>query len=261
MTALAIFAVMAVGLAAGAFGALAGIGGGIIITPVLVVFFHVPIHHAIGISLAAVIATSTASSSVNVERRTTDIRLGMTLELATTIGAAVAAVIAGHVHKRTLAILFVCFLTYSALSMMKRAWSTRAEAAPPEHAAYQIKKLPLGMAASFVAGGFSGLLGVGGGVIKVPVMYLVMGVPLRVAAATSNFMIGVTAATSAYIYFGRGDIDIAVAAPVVAGVFAGSLAGARLAPRVRPLYVMVLFIGACLWMAVQMMVKLAEGQL
>jgi uncharacterized protein len=252
---------LAAGSAAGLFGALAGVGGGIIITPLLTIYFGLPIHQAIGVSLVAVIATSTASSSVNVERQTTDMRLGMTLELATTIGAAVAAVIAGYVDRRTLAILFVCFLLYSASSLAKRAWTSRGEEMPQGVPVYAVKRYPMGMLASLVAGGFSGLLGVGGGVIKVPVMYMLMGVPLRVATATSNFMIGVTAATSAYIYYGRGDVNIAYAAPVVAGIFAGSLFGARISPRVHSKYILGLFLLVTLWMAVNMVIRIIVGKL
>ncbi|MEO5935869.1 MAG: sulfite exporter TauE/SafE family protein [Terriglobales bacterium] len=249
----------AVGFSAGGFGALAGVGGGIIITPLLAIYFGVPLHQAIGISLVSVIATSTATSSVHVEKHVTDIRLGMTLELATTLGAASAAIIAGYMNKRALGILFVCFLLYSASSLVKRAWGARNEALQTEIPAYEVRNYPLGMTASLGAGAFSGLLGVGGGVIKVPVMYMFMGVPLRVATATSNFTIGVTAATGAYVYYGRGDVLIGQAACVVAGVFAGSLLGARLAPKVRAIYVLTLFIVITVVLAGQMIYKLLTG--
>lgn len=251
----------AVGFAAGGFGALAGVGGGIIITPLLAIYFGVPLHQAIGISLVSVIATSTATSSVHVEKHVTNIRLGMILELATTTGAASAAIIAGYMNKRALAILFIAFLLYSASSLVKRAWGSRKEALQTEIPAHEIKNYPLGLFASLCAGAFSGLLGVGGGVIKVPVMYMFMGVPLRVATATSNFTIGVTAATGAYIYYGRGDVQVGIAAAVVAGVFAGSLLGARLAPKVRSIYVLSLFIGITVFLAGQMIYKLLTGGL
>ena len=247
------------GCAAGAFGALAGVGGGVIITPVLALYFHLPIHQAIGVSLVAVIATSTATSSVHVERHVTDVRLGMILELSTTIGAAIAAVIAVYVNKRAIAVLFVVFLLYSASTIVKRAWNSRKEKLQTEIPPYEPHNYPAGMTVALFAGAMSGLLGVGGGVIKVPAMYMFMGVPLRVATATSNFMIGVTAAASAYIYYGRGDVHLTVAAPLVAGVFAGSLVGARLAPKVRSIYVLTLFIGVTVWLAGQMIFKLATG--
>jgi uncharacterized protein len=254
-------ALLSIGAGAGVFGALAGVGGGVVITPVLAMYFHLPMHQAIGVSLVAVIATSTASSSVHVERQITDMRLGMTLELATTIGAALAAIVAAYIDRRTLAILFVCFLVYSATTLVRRAWSSRKEEHDTSIPEYQVKNYPSGMLASVLAGGFSGLLGVGGGVIKVPMMYMLMSVPLRVATATSNFMIGVTAATSAYIYYGRGDVNIAYAAPVVAGVFAGSLFGARVSPRIHSKYVLGLFIFITVWMAGQMTLRIIHGEL
>jgi uncharacterized membrane protein YfcA len=249
------------GFIAGSIGALAGIGGGIIITPILAIYFGVPIHQAIGASLAAVVATSTATSSVHVERHITDIRLGVVLELATTIGAAIAAVIAGWIDRRTLAIIFSFFLLYTASALMRRAWTARNVALESEIPGYTVRRYPLGMTASLLAGGLSGLLGVGGGPIKVPVMYLFMGVPLRVATATSNFMIGVTAATSAYIYYGRGDIDISLAAPLVAGVFAGSILGARSAGHVRTSHTLWLLVAVALYLAIQMLYRAWTGTL
>jgi uncharacterized protein len=248
------------GFIAGGVGALAGIGGGIIITPVLAIYLGVPMHQAIGISLMAVIATSTATSSVYVERGLSNIRLGMTLEIATTIGAAIAAIVAGYISRRTLGLLFSLFLIYTASSMVKKAWESRnakpVEGIPP----YEVKRYPLGMGASVFAGGFSGLLGIGGGPVKVPIMYLFMGVPLRVATATSNFMIGVTAATSAYIYYGRGDVPLHIAAPIVMGVFAGSLTGARLSPKVRSTYVLFLLVFVTAYLAVNMIWKIWAGK-
>ncbi len=248
------------GFLAGGVGALAGLGGGIIITPILAIYFGVPMHQAIGVSLMAVIATSTATSSVYVERGVSNIRLGMTLEIATTLGAAVAAVVAGYIDRRTLAILFSLFLLYTAGSMVKKAWGTRNAEHETEIPKYEIRRYPAGLAASLLAGGFSGLLGIGGGPIKVPIMYLFMGVPLRVAAATSNFMIGVTAATSAYIYYGRGDIPLHIAAPIVIGVFTGSLVGAKISPRVRSTYVLFLLIGVAFYLAATMIWKVWVGK-
>jgi hypothetical protein len=250
----------ALGLLAGGVGALAGIGGGIIITPVLAIYFGVPIHQAIGISLTAVIATSTATSSVYVERGLSNIRLGMTLEMATTTGAAIAAVIAGYIDRRALAVMFSVFLVYTAASLVRKAGKSRTEKQETEIPEYQIRRYPLGLSSALLAGGFSGLLGIGGGPIKVPIMYLFMGVPLRVATATSNFMIGVTAATSAYIYYGRGDIPLNTAAPIVVGVFVGSLVGAKLAPRVRSTYVLFLLVFVTAYLAVTMIWKVWAGK-
>jgi len=248
------------GFVAGGIGALAGLGGGIIITPILAIYFGVPMHQAIGVSLMAVIATSTATSSVYVERGISNIRLGMTLEIATTCGAAIAAIVAGYIGRQTLAVMFSCFLIYTASSMVKKAWSSRNHEQEIGIPAYEIKRYPLGLGASVLAGGFSGLLGIGGGPVKVPIMYLFMGVPLRVATATSNFMIGVTAATSAYIYYGRGDVPLHTAAPIVMGVFAGSLTGARLAPKVKSSYVLFLLVGVTAYLAVNMIWKVWAGK-
>ncbi len=250
---------IAIGFFAGGVGALAGVGGGIIITPLLAIYYGLPMHTAIGISLVAVIATSTATSSLYVERHITDVRLGMTLELATTIGALVAALVAHHVNRRTLAVLFACFLLYSSISMARKAWGARNEQETSAMPNYAIHNYPLGMGVALIAGGFSGLLGIGGGPIKVPVMYLFMKVPLRVATATSNFMIGVTAATSAYIYWGHGDINVSIAAPLVAGVFAGSLLGARMSSKVRSAWVLFLLIAVTGWLAGVMIYKIATG--
>lgn len=248
------------GTIAGGVGALAGLGGGIIITPILVIYFGVPIHQAIGVSLMAVIATSTATSSVYVERGVSNMRLGMTLEIATTIGAAIAAIVAGYIGRKALAITFSVFLLYTAGSMLKKAWESRPREAEPPISDYRVRHYPLGLVASLFAGGFSGLLGIGGGPVKVPIMYLFMGVPLRVAAATSNFMIGVTAATSAYIYYGRGDIPLHLAAPIVIGVFAGSLSGARIAPKVESRYILFLLIGVTTYLAGTMIWKVWTGK-
>lgn len=257
----AILLLLGVGLGAGAFGALAGVGGGAIITPLLALHFGLPMHQAIGVGLVAVIATSTASSSVHVERHLVNVRLGMILELATTTGAAAAAIIAGYLSARWLAGIFIGFLAFSCYNMMKRAWGTRNEQNVAEIPPYTPENYPTGLAASLFAGALSGLLGVGGGVIKVPVMYLFMKVPLRVATATSNFTIGVTAAASAYVYYMRGDVNVLYAAPIVAGVFAGSLGGASVAPKIRSTYILWLFVAITGYMATQMAIKLATGKI
>jgi hypothetical protein len=143
--------------------------------------------------------------------------------------------------------------------MIKKAWHSRNEKREESIPDYTPQNYAVGLAVSLIAGGFSGLLGIGGGPIKMPVMLLFMKIPLRVAAATSNFMIGVTAATSAYIYWGRGNVRIDIAAPLVAGVFAGSLLGARISPKVRSVYVLTLLIGVTGWLSVQMIYKLLTG--
>ena len=255
---------IAVGFLAGGLGSIAGVGGGIIITPVLVLFFHVPLPNAVAASLVAVIATSTAASSVHVERHVTDVRLAMTLELTTTLGAAAAAIVAAHINHRVIAVIFIVFLLYSAYSMLRKQLHEGAESgAMPESwqpgDVYQVRNYPAGLGIALIAGSVSGLLGIGGGPIKVPAMYLIMGVPLRVATATSNFMIGVTAATSALVYYGRGDLRMDIAGPLVVGVFSGSLIGARIAPRLKTHAIAYVLIVLMVYLSGQMGYKIATG--
>ncbi len=247
------------GFCAGILGALTGIGGGVLLTPILALHFGIPIRQAIGTSLVAVITTSTASSSVHLQRHTTDIRLGMTLELATSLGAAVMAYLVGYFNRNALEGLFAGFLLYSSIMILSKGGKVKDEdeapAAPNGEFVippYEPKRYPLGLASSLVAGALSGLLGIGGGPIKVPVMFIFMGVPLVVATATSNFMIGVTAAASAMVYYRRGDILVQVAAPLAVGVFVGSLIGARLAPRIHTKVVVYLLVGVMLYLAVHL---------
>ena len=250
-----------VGFFAGMIGALAGVGGGIIITPLLSLYFGIPLPQAIGTSLVAVITTSTASSSVHVQRHVTDVKLGLTLELATATGAAIAAYYAVYVNHLFIALLFSFFMLYSAYTLISRLWKSRGDAHTTEIPPYTPKRYPAGLGASLVAGGMSGLLGIGGGPIKVPVMYIFMEVPLLVATATSNFMIGVTAAASAFVYYRRGDILPAVAGPLVVGVFLGSLLGAKAAPRVRQKYIMILLAVIMLYLAAQMVIRALMGRI
>lgn len=263
------------GFFAGLLGALTGIGGGVLLTPILALHFGIPIRQAIGTSLVAVITTSAASSSVHLQRHTTDIRLGMTLELATALGAGVTAYLVGYFNRSALEALFAAFLLYSSFTIVRRRGKVKpADALAPtanvsQNVAqnggqfaippYEPQRYPLGLAMSLVAGALSGLLGIGGGPIKVPLMYIFMKVPLMVATATSNFMIGVTAAASAIVYYRRGDILVEVAAPLAVGVFMGSLLGARIAPRIRTRYVVVLLVGIMLYLAARLLIHLYHG--
>src|SRR5579864_1997568 len=256
------------GFVAGLLGALTGIGGGVLLTPILSLYFGIPIRQAIGTSLVAVITTSAASSSVHLQRHTTDIRLGMTLELATALGAAVMAYLVGYFNRNALEGLFAGFLLYSAVTILTKG--SKGEPVGDESSAflgetaippYEPQHYPLGLAASLVAGALSGLLGIGGGPIKVPVMYIFMKVPLMVATATSNFMIGVTAAASAIVYYRRGDILVQYAAPLAVGVFLGSLLGARLAPRIHTKVVVYLLAGVMLYLAGHLLLHLLRGWL
>jgi len=256
------------GFFAGMLGALTGIGGGVLLTPILALYFGIPIREAIGTSLVAIITTSAASSSVHLQRHTTDIRLGMTLELATAFGAAVTAYLVGYFNRNALEGLFAGFLLYSSVIVLTRGGKVKPEeesalgangetVIPP----YEPQNYPLGLSASLVAGSLSGLLGIGGGPIKVPVMYIFMDVPLMVATATSNFMIGVTAAASAIVYYRRGDILVQYAAPLAVGVFLGSILGARMAPRIHTKYVVYLLVGIMLYLAGHLFFHLLRGWL
>lgn len=255
------------GFLAGMLGALTGIGGGVLLSPILALHFGIPIRQAIGTSLVAVITTSAASSSVHLQRHTTDIRLGMTLELATSLGAAITAYLVGYFNRNALEGLFAGFLLYSAITILRRGgkikpeeesspWLQRENLTIPP---YEPQRYPLGLSASLVAGALSGLLGIGGGPIKVPVMYIFMNVPLMVATATSNFMIGVTAAASAMVYYRRGDILVQYAAPLAVGVFVGSLLGARLSPRIHTRHVVYLLVAIMLYLAGHLIIHLLRG--
>ena len=241
-----------VGLGAGAglLGSLLGIGGGLLITPLLTLLFGIPIEQAIATSLVAIIATSSVAASFYVQEKLSDIRLGMVLELATTLGAVSGALTAGLLSRRWLTLIFTLFLLYAGSTLVRRAMSPPPGEEDPTD--YQVRRLPLGMGISYLAGNISGLLGVGGGPVKVPMMYLLMGVPLKVATATSNFMIGVTAVASAFIYYMRGDVLVHITAPVVVGVFVGSLAGSRIFPRVPTRWILWLFVGLMFYLALSM---------
>ena len=259
------------GLLAGTFGALLGLGGGILIVPLLTLGFGLPFREAVAISLVAVITTSSASAAVYLERRLANLRLGLTLELFTASGALVGGLVAFLLSDRLLAGLFAAMLGYTAWSMVRRAGPRHspAGASVPEIGTasggaahgylaslggpdYAVRRLPVGIGLAFVAGVLSALLGVGGGVVKVPAMNLVMGVPLRVATATSNLMIGVTASASAILYLLRGQVDPYVAGPVVVGVFAGAVATSRVAHRVPTGVVRTLFVVVLCYTAVEM---------
>jgi hypothetical protein len=246
------------GLFAGAVGALTGIGGGLIVTPVLTLVFGIPIHQAIGTSLCCVIATSSGAAASYVEHRLSNIRLGMTLELATTLGAVSGALVAARMPRGALGVLFAAMLAYAGGTMVRRSLKAPKEepdAVPP----YTIKHLPIGLLGSGVAGIVSGLLGIGGGPIKVPIMYLLMGIPFKVATATSNFMIGVTAAASAFIYYARGDVRLLITAPTAIGVFVGASLGTHLMHRAPSRWLIMLFSCIMFYFAAMMIWKALYG--
>lgn len=235
------------GAATGLVGSLLGLGGGVFLVPLLTLAMHVPIRAAIAASLISVIATASASSTVNLERGLVNMRLGMALEAATTVGGLAGGVTAALLSQRQLFLIFGLTLAVMGVVMAQRSGRRNVIAdlaVDPgvlggriqERDAtyiYRVRRLPLGLVSSLVAGAISGLLGLGGGIIKVPVLNAFCGIPIRVAAATSAFMIGATAAASAFIYFGRGDVALPLTAAVAIGALPASLLGARLTHRVE----------------------------
>jgi uncharacterized protein len=256
------------GVAAGLFGSLLGLGGGILLVPILTLVFGLPLLTAVGVSLVCVIVTSGAAAGVYLERHVANLRLGMTLELFTAIGALGGGLVAFLLPERVLEVLFAALLAYTAFTMARRGrvivppeTAVEGETAPADRSfvaslsgpTYRVHRLGLGMVGSVFAGVTSALLGIGGGLVKVPVMHVIMGVPLRVATATSNLMIGITASASAIIYLLRGGIDPYVASPTAIGVFVGASIGSRIAHRIDLRILRGLFVVILLYTAWQML--------
>ena len=271
---------LAGGLAAGVFGSLLGLGGGTLIVPLLTLGFGLPLIKAVGVSLVCVIMTSGAAAGVYLERRVANLRLGMTLELFTAIGALGGGLIAFLLPEHVVELLFAGLLFYVAASMARprsRAGTTEDGPAPDAGDAhppldeestraaagsfvetlsgpgYRVHRIAWGIVGSVVAGVSSALLGIGGGTIKVPTMHVIMGIPLRVATATSNLMMGITASAGAIIYLFRGGIDPYVAAPTAIGVFIGASIGSRAAHRIGVGVLRGLFVVILLYTAWQML--------
>ena len=253
------------GLLAGAFGAMLGLGGGILIVPILTLGFGVPLTTAVGTSLICVIATSTGAAAINVRAGRADVRLGITLA-ATVVGAVMGGILAGFLPERVLAGLFAALLAYTAFTMLRGVLaavptSNDEPAADPTASdgplapSYRGRRLPWGIGGSVLAGNASGLLGVGGGIVMVPLMHLVMRAPLRVSVATSNFMTGMTGAAGAYAYLFRGDVDSRLAAPVVLGVAAGAALGAVLSARVNTRVLSAIFVLVVAYVALRMALR------
>jgi uncharacterized membrane protein YfcA len=265
--------VFAGSLAAGLLGALTGLGGGVVLVPLLTLGFHVDIRYAIGASLISVIATSSGAAAAYVREGFSSVRIGMFLEIATTIGAVFGAYLATRVPTHALAIVFGIVLLYSAW----QSWQQTRRPAAPQSAPnpwsdrlrmsgsypdgsggqcdYTVDRIPAGFATMFGAGTLSGLLGIGSGVVKVLAMDRVMRIPFKVSTTTSNFMIGVTAAASAGIYLQRGYIDPGLAFPVMLGVLGGSLLGARFLARARVSLLRQIFTFVILALGVEMIVN------
>ena len=278
MHVLAFTLILAAGaFAAGLLGSLTGLGGGIVIVPLLTLVFGVDIRYAIGASLVSVIATSSGAAAAYVREGYTNIRIGMLLEVGTTMGALVGAYVAGLISPNAIAVIFSLVLFYSAYRSTRHReehistgppdkWATRFRLdstypTPQGKQAYFVRGVPGGFGLMFIAGILSGLLGIGSGVVKVLAMDQVMRLPFKVSTTTSNFMIGVTAAASAGIYLSRGFIDPGLALPVMLGVLTGALVGARLLAGARTVILRRIFTVIIVVLAFEMLYKGMTGGL
>lgn len=262
---------------AGFLGALTGLGGGVVIVPFLTLIFGIDIRYAIGASLVSVIATSSGAASAYVKEGYTNVRLGMFLEVATTFGAIVGAIVAAKISTRSLAIVFGIVLLYSAYlsrqnppehlnnlppnSLAIRLKLNGTYPTPTGEQSYNVRGVPFGFGLMFFAGILSGMLGIGSGALKVLAMDKIMHIPFKVSTTTSNFMIGVTAAASAGIYLNRGYIDPGLAMPVMLGVLFGALLGARVLVRANVNILRNIFSIVILVLAVEMIYKGLTGRL
>jgi hypothetical protein len=256
---------------AGVLGSLTGLGGGVIIVPSIVLALGVDIRYAIGASLVSVIATSSGAAAAYVREGYANIRVGMFLEIATTVGAISGAFVAGHVSTRLISVVFGAVLLFSAY-FSKREHAAGSEIAranglaarlrmdstyptPQGPQPYQVQSLTGGFGLMYVAGILSGLLGIGSGAMKVLAMDQCMRLPFKVSATTSNFMIGVTAAASAGVYLSRGYIDPGLTIPVMLGVLSGAMLGARFLMRAHVQSLRWVFIGVVVVMAAEMIYR------
>ncbi|MEZ4664013.1 MAG: sulfite exporter TauE/SafE family protein [Caldilineaceae bacterium] len=263
--------------AAGFLGSLTGLGGGVVIVPLLALVFGVDIRYAIGASLVSVIATSSGAAAAYVKEGFSNVRIGMFLEMATTFGALAGAYLAGRVSTGVIAVIFGLVLIYSAW-LSKRpeprqqeedcadplATRLHMDASYPAAAGqidYHVHAIPGGFSVMFIAGALSGLLGIGSGAVKVLAMDQIMRIPFKVSTTTSNFMIGVTAAASAGIYLNRGYIDPGLSMPVMLGVLAGSLVGARVLVNTQVRSLRTVFALVILVMGIEMIYSGFTGRL
>jgi uncharacterized membrane protein YfcA len=262
-------------LAAGFLGALTGLGGGVVIIPLLTLGLGVDLHYAIGASLVSVIATSSGSAAAYVKEGITNMRIGMFLEVATTLGAVLGAFLSGLISPNIIAIIFAVLLLYSALNSIQAKvnheennpndkWAKKFKlnssypAADGIHA-YSVRNVPGGFFMMAFAGVMSGLLGIGSGALKVLAMDKIMRIPFKVSTTTSNFMIGVTAAASAVVYFQKGYIEPSIAAPVLIGVLLGAMTGARLLIHIKTQKLRWIFAIVVTFLAGQMIWKAING--
>ncbi len=264
-------------LAAGFIGALTGLGGGVVIIPLLSLVFGVDIRYAIGASLVSVIATSSGAAAAYVKEGYTNIRIGMFLEIATTLGALVGAFLATRIPTGAIAVIFGVILIFSAwMSGRHRPedqengkshpWAAKLKLnstypTPEGSHAYTVQAVPAGFGLMTIAGVFSGLLGIGSGAFKVLAMDQMMKIPFKVSTTTSNFMIGVTAAASAGVYLNKGYVDPGLAMPVMLGVLAGAMLGTRVLVRVKTKVLRWVFSGVVVLLAIEMIYHGLAGRI
>jgi uncharacterized membrane protein YfcA len=275
---------------AGMLGSLTGLGGGVVIVPLLTLVFGVDIRYAIGASLVSVIATSSGAAAAYLREGYSNMRVGMFLEVATTVGALSGAFIAGYVSTSAIAIIFGVVLLYSAYTSFGGPKEPEKGLAPDRVAtflrldgdfpadrvggnagesggairareSYHVRNVPAGFGLMYLAGLLSGLLGIGSGAVKVLAMDQAMKIPFKVSTTTSNFMIGVTAAASAGIYLRRGYIDPGLALPVVLGVLGGALTGALILPGAKVKTLRMVFGTVIAALGVQMILEGVRGKL
>ncbi len=263
-----------ISVAAGVLGSIIGLGGGVVIVPVLTIIYGVDIRLAIGASIVSVIATSSGAAAAYVRERMTNLRAGMFLEVATTTGAVSGAYLTTLLPARFLFVLFGVVLAYSSFATFKKRKSTEPlsvshdrianyfnlhgayyDNAEQKEISYKVVGTKPGLAMMYVAGLVSALLGIGSGALKVPAMDSAMHLPIKVSTATSNFMIGVTAAASAGVYFIRGQIDPIIAAPVAAGVLLGATFGAKVLTRITSKTVRLIFVVVLVIISLEMLQK------
>ncbi|MEK2553705.1 sulfite exporter TauE/SafE family protein [Lactiplantibacillus plantarum] len=267
---------LGVGVIAGIFGAILGIGGGMIVTPILTLGLGLDIKYAIGASIIAVIATSSGSTIAYLRDEMLNLRVAMFLEIATTVGAVIGAVLTGVLNATFLYFLFGALLVFTTYNMIRKLMSKNGELpsvkddklatqlnlngtyydkALNKQVDYQVENVPGGFSMMFGAGFASGLLGIGSGAFKVLAMDTIMHMPLKPSSATSNLMMGVTAAASAMVYFFNGSIKPGIAAPLAIGIIVGALIGSRIMTRLKPRLIRMIFVPVMLYLGIQMIAK------
>ena len=267
---------LGVGVIAGIFGAVLGIGGGMIVTPILTLGLGLDIKYAIGASIIAVIATSSGSTIAYLRDEMLNLRVAMFLEIATTVGAVLGAVLTGVLDATFLYFLFGALLVFTTYNMIRKLMSKNGELpsvkddklatqlnlngtyydkALNKQVDYQVENVPGGFSMMFGAGFASGLLGIGSGAFKVLAMDTIMHMPLKPSSATSNLMMGVTAAASAMVYFFNGSIKPGIAAPLAIGIIVGALIGSRIMTRLKPRLIRMIFVPVMLYLGIQMIAK------